>query len=113
MKFLLFILILVTIWTQAKAGDPHHGVTTTVETNTTINTTVVEGQAAIAALAACQHDYSIYMQGSVPFGHINGVNAGGFCFASKKVNNTYWNVGGAVEEGGATAYNGAWNFKFK
>ncbi len=54
MKFLLFVLILVTIWTQAKAADPHlidPGVVTTSTTEVT-NITSADGNYGHMALAS-------------------------------------------------------------
>ena len=59
MKFLLFVLILVTIWTQAKADDPHYTppvVTTdpvvTTTTNQVNQLTSSDGNLALMGLAA-------------------------------------------------------------
>ena len=59
MKFLLFVLILVTIWTQAAAGDWHDGTepgatTTTIETTQVLN---LDTSQAAAAMAGGLHQF--------------------------------------------------------
>ena len=55
MKFLFFILILVTIWTQGHAADPHFtdpGIVTTNTTEVTNNITSADGNYGHMALAS-------------------------------------------------------------
>jgi len=54
MKFLMFVLILVTIWTQAEAQDPHHypDATGTTDMTETPKVTSADGNYGLMALSA-------------------------------------------------------------
>lgn len=131
MKTLLFILILTTIWTQAKADDPHYPayvdpvvntVDTGVDTNTagdvTIETTQIlnlSSSAIAAAIASGQHHFT---QGTDKFqlsgaiGTHSGEYAGSIGFAITLNRSVLLSGAANFEEGGSFSGGGAVGVQF-
>jgi len=85
MKFLMFVLILATIWTQAEAQDPHNqpSVTSTSVTEVTevTNITSADGNYGLMALSAS-----------------------GLVFGCCRPDTLQWAVAGAFTEGGNQSF---------
>ena len=105
MKFLLTILILVIIWTQAHAyylppappPDPPVVATTTTET---VLVTSLDSTGVASAIAAgqCQFDWTHSWQGCAALGAFDGNGAAAFGLG-KRYDETLFNGTVSIEEG--------------
>ena len=139
MKFLLAILILVTIWTHGHANgddqgppgpagppgpqgppgidgidgvDATGGGAGTTSTNTLITQYNSEGTASAMAAGQCQFDWTYDLQGCIPAATYDSNTAVGFHVA-KRYKKVLFNGGINYEEGGEYSASGAINWKFK